>query len=94
MNIYINEELCCIYKTNVSNCVIYTAKTQDAEVVDVRIEADSAIDECILNGLTGDEFFVRNIHFRNVSAHGEWITSTIKCRMIAERTSRITFEVT
>ena len=48
MNIYINEELCCIYKTNVSNCVIYTAKTQDTEVVDVRIEADSAIDECVV----------------------------------------------
>ncbi|MBQ8408749.1 MAG: hypothetical protein IJY39_07775 [Clostridia bacterium] len=48
----------------------------------------------ILSGFKANDSLVRNIRFVNISAHGEWITGILECRMIAERTKDISFQVT
>ena len=47
----------------------------------------------ILSGFQPDDSLVRNIRFVNLSAFGEKIGNLTECRMVAERTKDISFEV-
>ena len=47
----------------------------------------------ILSGFQPDDSLVQNVRFVNISAYGELIHNLTECRMIAERTKNITFEV-
>ena len=66
---------------------------EDVLLDNVRI-VDGAFPASILNGFEPENHPVRRIHFRNCSAHGEYIHNYTECRMILEKTRNITFEVT
>ncbi len=48
----------------------------------------------ILSGFAKPDTLTTDIRFVNISSHGKYIHNMVECRMIAERTERITFEVT
>ena len=67
-------------------------------VEDVLLEnisvVDGAFPPSILSGFAPDDALVQRVRFRNVTVHGEAIRSILQCRMVAERTKQIEFEVT
>lgn len=67
-------------------------------VEDVLLEnisvVDGAFPPSILSGYAPDDALVQRVRFRNVTVHGEAIRSIPQCRMIAERTKQVEFEVT
>ena len=54
---------------------------------------DGAFPPSILSGYEPDGSLVKNIRFINVCVHGRYIENITECRMIAERTKEIVFEV-
>ena len=66
---------------------------QDILVDNVSI-VDGAFPASILAGFEPENHPVRRVHFRNVSAYGEYVHNYTEGRMILDKTRVITFEVT
>lgn len=76
----------------------YSKDEQRGVIEDILLEnvriVDGAFPASILSGFEPEQHPVRNVRFVNCSAYGEYIHNYTECRMILDKTRRISFEVT
>ncbi len=79
-------------------CSNYSRDEQRGCVEDVLVERVCLVGgefaPSILSGFAPEDSLVKRIRFKDVKAFGEPVRSLVSCRMVAERTKEIIFEVT